>query len=835
MSLQVTRKGSRSALENPAVGSSMAPVMEQTPAAASAPAAPRDRRLAAVVFTDVVGYSAMVHADEAAALTRVDADLARMQAACAAHGGECLNTMGDGLMLAFPSAVEALSFAIEMQEEFAQRNEAAGESAGMQHRIGIHLGDVFRAADGSLAGDGVNIAARLEGNAPPGGTCISQTVHDIVKGKLAFDATFAGSRAFKNIAEPIPVWHLHPREKTSAPARPDAPPPRARIGRRAVMAASGAGAVALAVGAGAWLWRRGSEPSAAPLFDPKSIAVLPFQNMSDDKGTTYFADGMHEDLLTQLALMGQLKVVSRTSVMEYRNTVKKVPQIGSELKVASLVEGSVRRAGDVVRVTAQLLDAQTDKHVWAANYDRDIKDIFKVQSELATEIARSLNVSLNAADAQRLAKPPTANLQAYDLFLRHQALVHSVAGTLRSISSVQARIDLLKRVVALDPDFALAWAKLAAEHGRAKGYGFDIEGDQKGLAQRAMARALTLAPDDLQVKIEEGAVYLHALDDQAGAKRAYGQVLAKAPYNVDALHGLAEVLNETNDTAEAVQVLERALAVDSRNAAVLTRLAGTYGRFRHYDRALALRKQVVDMRPDDLDVRAGYEFWKFYKTGHWDSFDAWRANLPQDIEKKVARIRNLSADRAIERGDFAEVHRLIDLDSDDFKQSLSRSAEIDVELRALHVLAWNASGDPRAAAEAAETIRRIDKAIKGNNDDAGLWETTSYMRAVIGQREQALAAFDKFIALSEPGGNQYLNGVRRRRRAWVVALLGDLSKAIAEVKRQAALPGFFIHEVRLALQLAPLWKHPDFTALVADSQTNAPLRLDTAYSDGSRR
>ena len=791
--------------------------------------APHERRLAAVVFTDVVGYSAMIHADEAAAIDRVGADLARLREQCARRGGECLNSMGDGLMLAFPSVVVAVAFALAVQEEFAQRNETLQPVDRLQHRIGIHLGDVFRMADGLLAGDGVNIASRLEAIAPAGGICISQSVHDMVKGKLEFQAVSGGARTLKNIAEPISVWLLHPRgEGTDGTIVNERAPP-GRIGRRALMV--GGAAAALMAGGGAWVVLRRATAPADTGLDAKSIAVLPFQNMSDDKDTSYFADGIHEDLLTQLALFSELKVVSRTSVMEYRNTAKKVPQIGGELKVASLVEGSVRRAGNVVRVTAQLIDAHADRHLWAANYDRDLKDIFKVQSELATEIARSLNVSLSAADERRLAKPPTSNLQAYDIYLRHQELVRTVAGSMRNLSSVKERIVLLKQVVALDPSFALAWAKLAAEHARAKGYGFDIDDDQKHLAQQAIAKALALAPDDLQVKIEKAVVQLHGMDDQEGARRTYEEVLDKVPYNVGALDGLAEVFNQLIRTEDSVRLLETAHSIDSRNAGVLVRLAGTYGNYRHYDRALALRKQVVDMRPNDLDVRAGYERWLYYKTGSWASFDAWRSRLPEGIEKRVARVRNVDADRAIARGDFNEVHRLIEMDSEDFKQSLSSSSVVDVELRSLHALAWNASGDiARAANAAVETIRRAHDAIKGKDTDASLWEQKAYMHALLREREAAFAAFDKAVALTVPGGNQFVIELTRRRRTWVECLLGDREQAMASLKRQSRSPSFYVHEVRLALQLAPLWKDAAFIALVADPATNAPLPLNTPLS-----
>jgi adenylate cyclase len=796
-------------------------------AGATPPAAPR---LAAVVFTDVVGYSALMQRDESGTIERVGADLDRMAQLCAAHGGESLNTMGDGMMLAFTSAVQAVSFALEVQETFARRNAATEPADRLQHRIGVHLGDVYRVAGGHVAGDGVNIAARLEGSAPPGGICMSQTVHDTVKGKLAYPATFAGMRSFKNIAEPMPVWHLVPGAASAAAAASAGPAATRAPRRRGVLAGAAAGAAALATGAGWWAWQ--GRGAWAPPAGPRSIAVLPFANLGEDKESAYFADGVHEDLLTQLALLGQLKVVSRTSVMEYRKTSKKIPQIGTELGVGALVEGSVRRSGDVVRVTAQLLDARADKHLWAANYDRPLRDVLQVQSELATEIARALNVSLSASETQRLARPAAADPRAYDLYLRHEDLVRQTQGSVRAISGMQPRIDLLRQAVGIDPQFAWAWARLAAEHARARAYGVGPGPEHKAQAQQALARGLSLAPDDLQVRIEQATVHLHALDDPAGALRSYEQVLAQAPHNVLALNGMAETLNELGRTVDAVQALERALAVDARHAGIMTRLAGTYGRYRHYDRLLDLRRQLLALRPDDIDLRCALELWTYWKTGRWESYDAWRATLAADAERRSARVRNTDADRAIARGDFATVHRLIDLDAEDFQRATApSSAAAQSHLDMLHVLAWQAGGEGRkAAAEAARVIAASQRAMSGTDVDAGLLEVQATMHALLKQREPAFVAFERGLAISRRSGNQYAHELDRRKGTELRALLGEHEGALEELKRQAQRPGFFIHNLRVHLPFASLWAHPGFGAIVADPGSNAPLALSTPFT-----
>ena len=779
-------------------------------------------RLAAVVFTDVVGYSARMQRDEGETIADVQADFASMREACTRHRGEVLNTMGDGMMLCFGSAVQAVAFALEVQGAFAERHAQAAAGSALQHRIGIHLGDVFRVEGGHVAGDGVNIAARIESSAPAGGTCISQTVYDTVKGKVAMQADFMGPKAFKNIAQPIPVWRIaaagsHAAGQVKAPLAT----------KRALIA--GASAL-IALGAGGVFWVRkdvmpgAGEPVAREGGDNKSIAVLPFTNMSADKDASYFADGVHEDLLTQLALLGGLKVVSRTSVMEYRNSAKNMRQIGKELGVASLVEGSVRRAGNQVRVTAQLIDARADQHLWANNYDREIKDIFAVQSEIASSIASALRVSLSPPEQQRLARKPTENLEAYDLFLRHQALVNSSTASVRSISSVLERAQLLAKAVELDPKFGLAWARLAAEHGRARGYGLDSTDERKAKAQSAMARALALDPDDLQVKTEEGAFQLHAMDDHDKAKQAYRRVLKQAPNNVPALIGLAEVLNELLETPEAVSMLERAVAVDARNVGAVNRLSGTCARYRIFDRCLALKRQLIEIRPDSVELRANYFLHEYWATGSWQGYDKWRATLPPGSDAKYARVRNTDADRVIARGDLAAVHRLADLDTEDLKGA-KRS---DAGVAAAHALVYFALGDAvRARAGARAAVSLADAEIRKEPGDESVYMDKADMLALLGERGAALSTFDQGIKAMGTRGNRHMMAYMHARIIDVHALLGEKDKALEKLRARLRQPGGMIHDLRLRLALLPMSKDPAFQAIVDDPASNAPIPLTT--------
>jgi len=782
------------------------------------------RRLVAVLAADAVGYSRLMAADEQATVAELDAARAIFRKQIDSNQGRVIDTAGDSVLAVFELATCAMAAALAIQEELKSVAKDVAEDQRMRFRIGVHLGEIIEKTDGTVYGDGVNIAARLQAKGPPGGICVSQTVYDTVKGRIPMRATFAGPETFKNIAEPIPIWQIGP--KGAAPA-----PPVASRGRTVRWIAGGAVAITLLAIAAGWYATRPEAP-VKPLvakaetssISANSLAVLPFTNMSDDKSTAYFADGVHEDLLTQLALLGELKVVSRTSVMEYRESKKNMRQIGAELGVGSLVEGSVRRAGNQVRVTAQLVDVRTDKHLWAKSYDRELKDIFAIQSELATEIARALKISLAPQEQTRLAKRPTDNLEAYDFFLRHQDLVNQSTGTVRIMSTVKERVALLSRAVELDPKFALAWARLAAEHARAYGYGIDRDPGRKKQARDAMDRALALSPADVQVDIEAGTYYRLALNDYARAAGSFENALKAAPHNVEGLIGLSEVYRDQFRIADSVALLERAFAVDSRNSGVLIRLANHYLDHRHYERSLALRQLLINLRPDDLDLQASYHNVEYWRSGSWDSYDRWRSTIPKAAGMKSARVMFTDIDRAIARRDFPEVLRLIEVDSEDVTSLRDSSFAADRSVN--RAVALRAQGDRVQAGNAArEALRLIEADLRKSPGNDSMWAAKARMHAFLGERKAAFLAHARAVAQTEEKNGKRGADFTYRGILDVHALLEDRVEALAELARQLRLPSSLPHEFRVHLELASLWEDPQFQALVNDPKNNAPLPI----------
>ncbi|MEE8351427.1 MAG: adenylate/guanylate cyclase domain-containing protein [Rhodospirillales bacterium] len=409
---------------------------------------PIQRRLAAIVATDMVGYSRLMEADEEGTLARQKVHRTELfDPKIAEHHGRIVKTMGDGLLVEFPSVVDAVKCAVEVQQAMAGRDADVLEERRIHYRIGINLGDIVIDGD-DILGDGVNIAARLEGLAKPGGICISGNVHEQVSSKTNIGFEDAGEKKVKNIARSVRVWHWEAD----------------RVGHRS---------------------RHFDEQ--LPLPEKPSIAVLPFVNMSDDPEQEYFADGITEDIVTELSRFQGLFVIARNSVFCYKGKTVTVSEVGRELGVHYVVEGSVRRAKNRVRVTSQLVNTETESHVWAERYDRELTDIFDLQDEVAQAIVGSVASRLESADIERVKRKHAENMAAYDYVLRGK--MHHHCGTKEDNAEA---LRLLDKAIELEPDFADAYAWKACTLGQAIARSFgedtkdllerDLESAQKGLS-----------------------------------------------------------------------------------------------------------------------------------------------------------------------------------------------------------------------------------------------------------------------------------------------------------------------------------------------------------------
>jgi len=371
------------------------------------------RRLAAILAADVAGYSRLIGADEGGTLDRLRA-LRRelLDPKIAEHRGRLVKTTGDGLLVEFGSVVDALRCAVEVQSEMTGHNTGVPPNKRIELRIGINVGDIV-VEGGDIFGDGVNVAARLEGLAEPGGICVSARVQEDAAGKLDLAFEDIGEQQLKNIARPVRVFG-------------------AVIGQKPV-----------------------PEPALA-LPDKPSIAVLPFANMSGDAEQEYFADGMVEEIITALSRIRWLFVIARNSSFTYKGQAVDVKQVGRELGVRYVLEGSVRKAGNRVRITGQLIDATTGAHLWADRFDGSFEDVFDLQDKVASSVAGVIEPALQAAETARSANRPTTDLTAYDLYLRAYAM------SLSSAARFPEALGLVEQAIARDPRYgpALAWAAI---------------------------------------------------------------------------------------------------------------------------------------------------------------------------------------------------------------------------------------------------------------------------------------------------------------------------------------------------------------------------------------
>ena len=411
------------------------------------------RRLAAILAADVAGYSRLMGADEEGTLERLKA-LRRelVDPKIAEHHGRIVKTTGDGLLVEFASVVDAVRCAVEVQQAMPERNTGVAADNRIELRIGINLGDVIVEGD-DLYGDGVNIAARIEALADTGGVFVSNTVHDHVRDRLPLVFEDLGEQQVKNIARPVRVY----RVRDAAPKAP--------------------------------------APPALPLPDKPSIAVLPFANMSGDPEQEYFADGMVEEITTALARIRWLFVIARNSSFTYKGQAVDIKQVGRELGVRYVLEGSVRKAGGRVRITAQLIDAQNDAHLWADRFDGSLEDVFDLQDQVAISVAGVIEPTLQAAEMARSVERPTTDLTAYDLYLRAYAIAFSweKSATIRSL-------ELLEQAIERDPDYGSALAQAAARHFELhlNGWTNDLETSRRNGVELSR-RALQVAGDDPNV------------------------------------------------------------------------------------------------------------------------------------------------------------------------------------------------------------------------------------------------------------------------------------------------------------------------------------------------
>jgi adenylate cyclase len=481
-----------------------------------------ERRLVAILVADVVGYSRLMELDEAGTLAALKAHRTEfIDREIAEHRGRTVKLMGDGALVEFPSAVAAVECAVAIQCGMAERNAGVPEDKHIEFRIGINLGDVIIDGD-DIYGDGVNVAARLEGLAEPGGICLSAKIHEEVKSRLELNYEDLGQKEVKNMTQPIRVF----RVVTDTDTALEAP----TVGESLV------------------------------LPNKPSIAVLPFDNLSRDPDQGFFADGIAEDIITELSKFRSLFVIARNSSFSFRGQAIDVKELSERLGVRYIVEGSVRRAGNRIRITAQLIDAVADAHLWAERYDRDLNDIFAVQDEVTLAIVTAIEPALGSAERERAHRKPSESLGAWESYQR--GLWHAYRFTAAENAEAQSHF---RRAIERDPNFAPGHAGLAYALFLSVmlGFGGDAE-SSVAEASEAAHRAIMLDPEDAFGQATLGRVHQMKGEHEA-AISAYEKALALNPNYASAHYGLGWALIYSGRPEEGLPVVDEAIRLSPRD------------------------------------------------------------------------------------------------------------------------------------------------------------------------------------------------------------------------------------------------------------------------------
>ena len=588
------------------------------------PTAPtEERKLAAIMFTDMVGYSALAQRDDKVALELLEEHRRLLREIFPRFHGTEIKTIGDAFLVEFGSALEAAQCAIEIQRALAKRNTDVTSDRRIQLKIGIHIGDVVH-REGDVYGDGVNIASRIEQLAGAGGICVSMDVERQIRNALEARFEKFGSTELKNIKLPMDLFRIVlPWESGSKPERGEA-----RATKRSPILIPAAVLVLLAlIGVGWWFMQRSSNkqqalsaqtaptaPANAP--DQKSVAVLPFVNLSDDKGSEYFSDGISEELLTVLQKIPGMRVAARTSAFSFKGKNATAQEIGQKLGVAHLVEGSVRKSGDTVRIAARLTRADTGEELWSENFTRNLKDVFAVQSELAETIVEQVRGQLTGgaaapadkekiqAEVQAAEKGGTKNVEAHQLYLqgRFYENRHSEKSTREALAAYQ-------RAVELDPGFALAWAGVAQTN--LWFAAFSTEGGQKTFdahlasARDAVTRALSIEPNLPNGLLARATIETNFDYNWNAAAQTVSKALALAPADPNMLIAAGNLELARGNMDRAIELYRKAVDLDPVNPQARTFLAFNLAVTKRFAEARAEYPRVVELNPAAPWAHAG--------------------------------------------------------------------------------------------------------------------------------------------------------------------------------------------------------------------------------------
>ena len=511
---------------------------------------PSGRELSAIMFTDMVGYTSLCQKNESLALELLSVLRGVVRSTLPKYNGVEIKSIGDGSLIEFASALHAVRCAFEIQQDLHEYNEGHVAQRRIFLRIGIHLGDVVR-DNGDVYGDAVNIASRMEPLANPGGVCISEQVYQQVRNKFEFPLVSLGSRSLKNVEAGVIVYRL------ILPWEAD-------------------------------------EGKAGFKFDPKRIAVLPFANMSPDPNDEYFADGMMDEVVSTISRIEQVEIISRTSVMQYKKNPKPIKDVARELEVGTILEGSVRKAGNRVRVTVQAIDALRDRHIWVESYDKDLQDVFAIQSDIANQVASTLKVRMLPRNRTSLSKLLIANTEAYTLYLKGRYYWNE-----RTREGIEKAILYYTCAIEIDPECARAYAGLADCYTILENWGYLSASEASPMTRKYSTKAQELDDSIPEAHATMGVVLFSGEFDPEGAEREFRRAIELNPSYATAYQWHANLLFGARGMfEEAIQELREAKRLDPLSSMISANLGDHLLAAGRYEEAENEYRSILEYDPD---------------------------------------------------------------------------------------------------------------------------------------------------------------------------------------------------------------------------------------------
>ena len=784
--------------------------------------ADEQRKLAAIMFTDMVGYSALSQRDEKLAQELLEEHRRVLRPIFPQFNGTEVKTIGDAFLVEFGSALEAAQCAIEIQRTLAKRNHDVPADRRIEIRIGVHIGDVVHRG-GDVYGDGVNIASRIEPVAGPGGICVSMDVERQIRNALEARFEKLAPTDLKNISVPMDLFRIVlPWERQTASAAKSEIRNR-QSGRRLAAERSDKSetrrmpwhevvlalllVVALIAG-GFFFLRHRASPQASNVpasssvgsVPEKSIAVLPFENFSQSKENEFFADGVQDDILTALSKVADLKVISRTSVMTYAAGAKRnLREIAQALGVSHILEGSVRRADGKVRVSAQLIDARNDGHIWADTYDRDVADVFAIQTEIAKTIAQQLEAKLSPPEKAALEDRPTTDLIAHDLYVRAKFLNEASSFDARRRDKLLQAVDMLNQAITRDPKFFLAYCLLANTHAILYFYGEDHTPERRVLVEAAVDGAAKLRPRAGETHLARADYLYRCFLDYDGARAELAIAQRSLPNNPQVVALLGYIDRRQSRWDESTRNLERALDLDPRNWFYLQQISLSYQYLRRYPEMVATLDKVLNILPDDVITRVT----RAYGEMEWKGDTR---PLRQTTDAVLAR------DPSVARG-FTQAYVLLafyERNPQAIQRAISASPPKGVTFDQVLLprgfwkgLLARMQSDSTAAHEAFAAARQeIEQLFRDQPDYAPALCSLGLIDAGLGDKEKAITEGRRARELL-PVEKENTNGVHMIEfLAVIYAWVGEKDRALEELTTAVHTPGIISYG---HLRLNPFW------------------------------